>query len=231
MVWGWHTYRVCVGYGHTNIVPMNNEIVHFMYSAQNSGLKLYFVLYFQFESESLVLAIQMPWVSGWLFAIKGSVPKPKIHMHQGALVLNSHFHNYLFIFSGAILNLKTHYSSCLLSYTLWFGVLSASMRHGAAIWHTEQNHIWVNLWKEFCVENYFICKCMDENIAEELQEGSVYSNDYYTENKYQTKLNSEKQEKKNFKKTRQRYKWPAKPTISSRLLYYTVFSCWWWATY
>lgn len=67
---------------------------------------------------------------------------------------------------------------------------------------------------------------MDENIAEELQEGSVYSNDYYTENKYQTKLNSEKQEKKNFKKTRQRYKWPAKPTISSRLLYYTVFSCW-----
>lgn len=37
---------------------------------------------------------------------------------------------------------------------------------------------------------------MDENIAEELQEGSVYSNDYYTENKYQKKLNSQKQEKK-----------------------------------
>jgi len=71
---------------------------------------------------------------------------------------------------------------------------------------------------------------MDESIAEKLQEDSIYSNDCYTENKCQIKLGPQKHEKR-ILKNQQSYKWPANTTISSCLLYYTVFSCLREATY
>lgn len=40
---------------------------------------------------------------------------------------------------------------------------------------------------------------MGENIAEKLQEGSIYSSVCYIENKYQTKLSPQKHEKKELK--------------------------------
>lgn len=63
--------------------------------------------------------------------------------------------------------------------TSQFGALSATMRQRAAIWHTEQNYMWVKIMNE--IENFFIHKHMGKNIAEKLQEGST-CNDCCTEN-------------------------------------------------
>lgn len=165
------TCRVCVGYRQTSFISMNNETVHIL--RPEFGVQLWCLVFLLSEPEALDLTIPILWVSGWFFVMKRSVPKPRIHVSQAIFTT--------VIFSIAILNIKPHYSSCLLSHTLQFGVLSATMNHGAVIWHTEQNHMWVSLWKEFCVENYFICKHMGENIAEKLQDNNSYSNNCYTE--------------------------------------------------